>query len=97
MPCISYLFILAERECDATGEIEGKLNRVDWEFMWKYQPHDRQGAVYRIKCTDCQVTYIGETGRNLKTRLTEHKRMDGNIRNHISEHHRLTKHKQEEY
>ena len=31
----------------------------------KDQPHDRQGAVYRIKCTDCQVTYIGETGRNL--------------------------------
>ena len=28
----------------------------------KDQPHDRQGAVYRIKCTDCQATYIGETG-----------------------------------
>ena len=39
----------------------------------KDQPHERQGAVYRIKCTDCQATYIGETGRNLKTRLTEHK------------------------
>ena len=31
----------------------------------KDQPHDRQGAVYRIKCTDCQVSYIGETGGNL--------------------------------
>ena len=57
-------------------------------------PHDRQGAVYRlIKCNDCQATYIEETGRNL--RLTEHKRATKNdyIRNHIAEHHRLTKHK----
>ena len=41
------------------------------------------------------ATYIGETGRNLKTRLTEHKRetKNGDIRNYISEHYRLTKHK----
>ena len=52
----------------------------------KDQPHDRQGAVYRIKCTDWQA-YIGETGRKMKTRLTEHKRATKNsdIRNHISE------------
>ena len=36
----------------------------------KDQPRDRQGAVYKIKCCDCQATYIGETGRNLNTRLT---------------------------
>ena len=62
----------------------------------KDQPHNRlQGAVYRIKCTDYQATCIGETGRNLKTRLTEHKRVTKNsdIRDHISEYHRLTKHK----
>ena len=62
----------------------------------KDQPHNRrQGAAYRIKCTDSQPTYIGDTGRNLKTRLTEHTRAakNGDIRNKISEHHRLTKHK----
>ena len=37
---------------------------------------DRQGAVYEIKCCDCQASYIGETGRNLSTRLTEHKKSD---------------------
>ena len=39
----------------------------------KDKPEDRQGAVYNIKCCDCQASYIGETGRNLSTRLTEHK------------------------
>ena len=40
------------------------------------------------------ATCIGETGRNLATRLTEHKRATrkGDVNNHIAEHHRLTNH-----
>ena len=56
--------------------------------------NNRQGAVYKIKCSDCQVSYIGETGRNLNTRLTEHKRAtrNGDANNHIAVHHQLTNH-----
>ena len=55
----------------------------------KDELNDRQGAVYKIKCCNCQVTYIGETYRNLNIRMTEHKRAtrNGDINNHITEHH----------
>ena len=58
----------------------------------KDKPNDRQGAVYKIKCCDCQATYIGETGRNLNTRLTEHKwaTRNGDLNNNIAEHHLQT-------
>jgi len=52
------------------------------------EPNNWQGAVYKIKCSDCQASYVGETGRNLNTRLTEHKRA---TRNHIASH-QLTNH-----
>ena len=47
-----------------------------------------------INYSDCQASYTGETGRNLTTRLTEHKRTTrkGDVNNHIAEHHRLTNH-----
>ena len=61
----------------------------------KDEPNDRQGAVYKIKCCDCQASYIGKTGRNLNIRLTEHKRAtkNGDVNNHIAEHHLHTNHR----
>ena len=57
----------------------------------KDKPEDRQGAVHKIKCFDCQATYIGETGRNLSTRLTENTKagqeINGDVNNHIAGHH----------
>ena len=49
------------------------LRRLLTDVKDKDKSEDRQGAVYKIKCRDCQASYIGETGTNLSTRLTEHK------------------------
>ena len=60
----------------------------------KDERRNRQGAVYKINCFDCHASYIGETGKNLTTRLTEHRRgtRKGDVNNHIAEHHRPTNH-----
>ena len=55
---------------------------------------DKPGAVYKIHCSNCQATYIGETGRNLTRRLSEHKQAikKGDLNNNIAEHHLKTSH-----
>ena len=55
-------------------------------------PNNIQGAVYKIKCFDCQASCIGETGKNLDARLTEHKRAtrNGDGDDHIAVHHQQT-------
>ena len=32
----------------------------------------KRGLVYQISCRDCDVMYIGETGRSVRTRKQEH-------------------------
>ena len=52
------------------------------------------GAVYKIKCSDCQATNIGGTSGNLSTRLKEHKRgtNKGDLNNNIAKYHLKTNH-----
>ena len=37
-------------------------------------PDQRKGVVYKIPCSDCGMTYVGQTGRTLKVRKKEHMR-----------------------
>ena len=64
------------------------LRRLLTNIKDKDEPEDRPEAVYKIKCSDCQATYIGETDRNLTTRLNKHKRAAkrGDLNNNIVEH-----------
>ena len=82
------------RQCAFVNVEVTILRRLLTNVKDKDKPEDRQGAVYKIKCCDCQASCIGETGRNLSTRLTEHKRAtrNGDVNNHIAEHHLKTKH-----
>ena len=34
----------------------------------------RSDVVYQVRCSDCPISYIGETKRHLKIRIEEHKR-----------------------
>ena len=67
---------------------------TNYNVKGKDNPEDRPGPVYKVHCSDCQATYIGETGRKLTTRLTEHKRTTkmGDLNNNIAEHHLKTSH-----
>ena len=33
----------------------------------------KKGVIYEVPCKDCPCVYIGETGRTLEKRLSEHK------------------------
>ena len=70
------------------------LRRLLTNVKDKDESEDRPGAVYKITCSDCQATYIGETGRNLTTRLNKHKQATkkGDLNNNIAEHHLKTSH-----
>ena len=53
-----------------------------------------KGVVYQIPCAQCDEVYIGETGRPLKTRISEHKRAvaTGDVRNANATHWMKTNH-----
>ena len=46
----------------------------------------QSGVIYSIKCKDCDSLYIGESGRKLEKRLTEHKSKAASSKLAIREH-----------
>ena len=49
----------------------------------------KSNVVYKISCNNCDASYVGQTDRQLKTRITEHHnhiRHNTSVRSVITEH-----------
>ena len=47
---------------------------------------EQAGVVYKIACNDCTSTYVGETERRLRARVSEHHRASSPVGHHTSFH-----------
>ena len=67
---LSHVSVLQPYNIRVTHKPITTLRRLLTNVKDKAKPENRQGAVYKIKikCCDCQVTYISENGRNLTTK-----------------------------
>ena len=56
---------------------------------------DKANVVYKISCQDCSNIYIGETGRQLATRLKEHQKdiRDKRLLSHVASHSLMNNHR----
>ena len=54
----------------------------------KMPPEKKKGVVYEVLCSDCDQVYVGEMGRMLKVRISEHKQAvkQGDNKNGIAVH-----------
>ena len=48
-----------------------KYIKLDKDNVDKFE---KSGVVYKVNCADCKMSYIGQTGRQLRLRINEHKR-----------------------
>ena len=53
---------------------ENTINRCFSKLKSTTPNEIKSGLVYQIPCADCEGVYIGQTGRYLKTRISEHQR-----------------------
>ena len=52
---------------------------------------NKKNVVYKITCTDCEATYIGETYRTIRTRIKEHlKQKESEVFKHFINFHNKT-------
>ena len=54
---------------------QGKTPRSQLVRLKDRLPKDRTtNCIYKVQCKDCSGVYIGQTARELHTRMTEHRR-----------------------
>jgi len=66
-----------------------KLNKFVKTHKDKEQGTSNNNVVYKVACKDCDASYVGQTKRQLKTRLREHM---NNIRQDYSKHTVVSEH-----
>ena len=79
--CLLYLRGLSEpiqRICQCIGvkavfKAQGTLRQALVRVKTPTPELMKKNVVYKVPCMDCEKVYVGETSRNLKRRLTEHK------------------------
>ncbi|KYN43562.1 hypothetical protein ALC56_01823 [Trachymyrmex septentrionalis] len=71
---IPYVNTISERFTPIVNMFNCKLAFTIPNVLKKFikRGKDRTSVVYRISCENCDVSYIGQTKRQLKTRLHEH-------------------------
>jgi len=89
------LFLFTQRNLnDLTKTISGYLFiiLIKWLNILKYNlclHTSKSNVVYKISCNNCDASYVGQMGRQLKTRITEHRnriRHSTSVRPVITEH-----------
>ena len=71
------------------------LNRFIKVQKDKSISNNHNNVVYKINCKDCDVSYVGQTKRQLRTRLKEHSnniKLDSSKHSVVSEHIIIEKH-----
>jgi len=69
-----------------------KLSRFISPYGTKTVTTNKTDVVYKIRCNDCDASYVGQTERKLKTRIKEHM---NNFKLDPSRHSVLTEHMRE--
>lgn len=68
-------------------------NRLDRYIRTLKDPLFKQkknDVVYRINCKNCNASYVGQTGRQLQTRIKKHRRINQVNTNTVVNEHKLT-------
>jgi len=94
LPYVSPLTDLIMSNIDSSKTLIGlrclnKLSRLIKVHKDIDKPLYKNNVVYKIHCRDCEATYVGQTKRQLKTRLKEHRnniKLDQSKHSVISEH-----------
>jgi len=68
----SFLPIVKKYGFDIAFSVPNTLNRFIKRGKDTIEPMSQNDCVYKIECSNCDMTYVGQTKRRLCTRLKEH-------------------------